>query len=164
MFPATTINTDNCYLVNVNDDIFKEWEWFIVGCFLLGIIVIIILLMANNSRSNTIDLTQNEANEPANSNTDLTDKLLEQFIHNSSNPGQVLTYNNFPENHPGYLSLELRIKLVSIMRSSILADQYRYGSSLGTMYIKNTYRKPTVTTEMAGVVLIAESNPTQVHR
>jgi hypothetical protein len=135
-----------------------------VGCFLLGIIGIIILLMANNSKHNPIDLTQSETNEPANSNTELTDKLLEQFIHNSSNPGQVLTYNNFPENHPGYLSSELRIKLVSIIRSSIIADQYRYGSSIGTMYIKNTYRKPTVTTEMAGVVLIAESNPTQVHR
>jgi hypothetical protein len=135
-----------------------------VGCFLLGIIVIIILLMANNSKHNPIDLTQSKANEPANSNTELTDKLLEQFIYNSSNPGQVLTYSNFPENHPGYLSSELRIKLVSIIRSSILADQYRYGSSVGTMYIKNTYRKPAVTTEMAGVVLIAESNPTQVHR
>jgi hypothetical protein len=135
-----------------------------MGCFLLGIIVIIILLMANNSRHNPMDLTQNEANEPANSNMELTDKLLEQFIHNSSNPGQVLTYNNFPENHPGHLSSELRIKLVSIVRSSSIADQYRYGSSIGTMYIKNTYRKPTVTTEMAGVVLIAESNPTQVHR
>jgi len=165
MFPVTTIkNTDNCYLLNVNEDIFNEWESFIVGCFLLGIIGIIILLMANNSKHNPIDLTQSETNEPANSNTELTDKLLEQFIHNSSNPGQVLTYNNFPENHPGYLSSELRIKLVSIIRSSIIADQYRYGSSIGTMYIKNTYRKPTVTTEMAGVVLIAESNPTQVHR
>lgn len=165
MFPVTTIrNTDNCYLLNVNEDIFNEWESFIVGCFLLGIIVIIILLMANNSKHNPIDLTQSETNDPANSNTELTDKLLEQFIHNSSNPGQVLTYNNFPENHPGYLSSELRIKLVSIIRSSILADQYRYGSSIGTMYIKNTYRKPTVTTEMAGVVLIAESNPTQVNR
>jgi len=165
MFPVTTIrNTDNCYLLNVNVDIFNEWESFIVGCFSLGIIGIIILLMANNSKHNPIDLTQSETNEPANSNTELTDKLLEQFIHNSSNPGQVLTYNNFPENHPGYLSSELRIKLVSIIRSSIIADQYRYGSSIGTMYIKNTYRKPTVTTEMAGVVLIAESNPTQVHR
>jgi hypothetical protein len=135
-----------------------------VGCFLLGIIVMIILLMANNSRSNHIDLTQNEANEPANSNTELTNKLIKQLIHNSSNPRQVLTYNNFPVNHPGYLSSELRMKLVSIMRSSILADQYRYGSSIGTIYIKNTYRNPTVTPEMAGVVLSAELNPTWVYR
>ena len=158
----TITHTDNCYLLNVNQDIFKGW--FIVGCFLLAIIVMIILFMTNNSRSNPIDLTQNETNESDNSNTELTSKLLKQLIHNSNNPRQVLTYNNFPENHPGHLSLELRIKLVSIMRSSILADQYRYGSSVGTIYIKNTYRHTTVTPEMAGVVLSAELNPTWVYR
>jgi hypothetical protein len=89
----------------------------------------------------------------------LTSKLLRQLIHNTNNSRQVYTYNNFPLNHPGHLNLELRIKLVSIMRSSILADQFRYGSSSGIIYIKNTYRHPIVTPEMAGVVLSAESNP-----
>jgi hypothetical protein len=135
-----------------------------MGCFLLAIIVMIILFMTNNSRSNPMDLTQNGATESSNSNTELTSKLLRQLIHNSNNPRQDLTYNNFPVNHPGHLSLELRMKLVSIMRSSILADQYRYGSSMGTIYIKNTYRHTTVTPEMAGVVMSAELNPTWVYR
>ena len=163
MFLVPTIrHTDNCYLLNVNEYIFKEW--FIMGCFLLAIIVMIILFMTNNSRSNPMDLTQNGATESSNSNTELTSKLLRQLIHNSNNPRQVLTYNNFPVNHPGHLSLELRMKLVSIMRSSILADQYRYGSSMGTIYIKNTYRHTAVTPEMAGVVMSAELNPTWVYR
>lgn len=131
----------------------------IMGCFLLGIIIMIILLMTNNSRSNSIDTTQREQNESGNSSTKLTNKLLSQLIHNSNNSVQPLTYQNFPTNHPGYLDLSLRIKLVSIMRSSILADQYRYGSSVGTIYIKNSNDHPTVTPEMAGVVLSAELNP-----
>lgn len=114
--------------------------------------------MQNNHISDT-NYNQNETNGNGNANPELTSKLIKQLIHNESNPGQVLTYNNFSEDHPGYLSLQQRTDLVSILRSSMLADQFRYGSSIGTLYVKNTYRHPTVTPEMAGVVLSAELNP-----
>jgi hypothetical protein len=158
MFPVTTTrNTDNCYLVNTYEYVFKELEWFIVGCFLLGVIVMIILLMQNNSRSYT-NYNHNETNVDGNSNMELTSKLIDQLTHNISNINQVLSYNNFPTDHSGYLSLELRTKLVSILRSSIIADQYKYGSSIGTIYVKNTYRHPAVTSEMIGVVMGVEWN------
>jgi len=146
---------DNCYLFNVNEDIFNEW--FIIGCFLLGIVVIIILLMANNSRLNEISLTHNVPNESDNRRYDLTGILVAQFLHNA-NSGQPRTYVNFPSDHPGHLNLERRNRFVSIIRSSSLADQYRFGSSLGNLYIKNTYRHPIITPEMIGVVLNAEAS------
>lgn len=163
MFPVTTINhTNNSYLFNINEYVFKVW--FIAGCFLLGTVIMIILLMSTNSTSNPMDLTQNAANEPIDSNTELASRLFRQLRHNDENPSQTLAYNRFPENHPGHLNLELRKKLVSILRHSVIAHQFRYGSSIGTLYIKNTNTPPDATPEITGVVLSAELNPTWVYR
>ena len=158
MFPVTPIGPmGNCYLLNVTEYIFNAW--FIVGCFLLGIIVINVLLMTDNSRSNDIPLTHNVANEPDRPKCELTGKLLAQLLHNNAHSIQPLTYLNFPSDHPGYLNLEARIRFVSIIRSSSLANEYRFGSSLGNIYIKNTYRHPIITTDMVAVVLSRESLP-----
>jgi hypothetical protein len=111
--------------------------------------------MANESESNRISLTSNAANESNNPRSDLTSKLLAQLIHN--NNYVPLTYRNFPSDHPGHLNLERQIRFVSIIRSSSIADEFRFGSSLGKFYVKNTNRHPTITTEMVGIVLRAES-------
>ena len=156
MFPVISIEQlDNCYLLNIDECIFNKL--FIVGCLLLGIIVIIILLMSNNSRPNNISLTQNVANEPYNPKYDLTRRLLAQLLHNNGNPTQVKTYYDFPSDHQGHLNLEQKIRFVDIIRSSSLASEYRFGSTLGKVYIKNTYRYPITSAEMIGVVLRAES-------
>lgn len=52
------------------------------------------------------------------------------------------------------------MRLVSILRNSMLAGQYRFGTSVGTIYIAGTYNYPEVTPEMAGVVLSKELNST----
>lgn len=152
---VTPIEQIDSYTFKLDNYIFNEW--FIVGCFLGAIIVTIILLMANNSRSNYIDLTDDTADEPSNNRYIITHKLVAQLGHNNENPRQPLNYKDFPSNHPGYLNLEQRIRLVSIIRSSIMADEFRFGSSLGTFYIKNTYKKPFATPEMIGVVIHGES-------
>lgn len=152
VLPKWQIN--NSYLLNINEDSFNQS--LIVGCFLLGLLTINILLMSNNSRSNNISSTHNVENEHHNPRCDLTSKLLAQLIHNNGNTGQPLTYLSFPSNHPGYLNLEARIRFVSIIRSSSLADRYRFGSSLGTLYIRGTHDHPHVSSDMIGVVLNAE--------
>jgi len=50
------------------------------------------------------------------------------------------------------------MKLVSILRHSHIAHDYRFGSSSGVIYVVHTYRSPKVSPEMAGVVLNAEGN------
>ena len=163
MFPVIPIGQNsNCYLLNVNENILNINEnifiqWFIVGCLLLGIIFIYIWLMANNSTTSDRSLSHNAANEPDNRRYHLSNKLLSQLLHNNANSGQHLNYKNFPSNHTGYLNLEERMRLVSIVRSSIIADQYRYGSSIGNFYIKNTYHHPIITPDIIGIVLHAES-------
>lgn len=155
VLPVTPLGlTDICYLLNVNKDNLNEW--LIVGCFLLGITVIYIVLMANNSQFDYLSHLRSAADEINNPRSDLTGKLLAQLIHNNNNT--PLTYQNFPSDHPGHLSLHKQTILVSIIRSSSIADEFRYGSSLGKFYIKNTHRHPTVTPEMIGVVLEAESS------
>ena len=158
MFPSTPLGQiETYYLLNLNEYIINEL--FIVSCFLLGIIVTIILCMSNNSRSNDRSLTGTETNESDNSETPrLHVKLLAQVIHNQ-NTGQPLTYNNFPSGHLGYLNLEERVRLISLMRSSLIADQFRYGSSIGIFYIKNTNRYPITSPEMVGVVMSLTSVP-----
>lgn len=159
MFPSTQLGQmDNYYLLNLNKDIVNEL--FIVSSFFLVTITItiIILHMLNDSTSNDRSLTDTEANEGNNPETPrLHNKLLAQFIHNTANPGQPLNYMSFPSSHLGHLNIEERVRLVSILRSSIIADQFRYGSSIGTLYIKNTYRYPTTSPEMIGVVMHAAS-------
>lgn len=112
--------------------------------------------MANNSRSSNISI-DNVVNEPNNRSNDLILRLFAQISHNLANPTRPLTYVNFPSTHPGYLNLEQRTRFVSIIRTSSLADQYRFGSSIGNLYIKNTNRHPVVTAEMIGEVIAAES-------
>lgn len=149
----TPVKIDN-YLLNVNID--NLYGLFIVGCFLLGNIVIVILLMANNSRSNDLSFTHN-VDESNNSSYDLTGKLVAQLLYNNTNFTQAKNYLSFPLDHPGHLDLERRIRFVSILRSSNIAYKYRFGSSLGSLYIKNTYNHPVITAEIIGVVLAAES-------
>ena len=146
---------DNYSLLNVSGDISNEG--LIVGCFLLGFIFTYILFMERDSRFNGIHFINNAEYGPYSSNYNLTSKLLSQLLHNINNSEQTLNYMSFPSDHPGHLNLQSRTRLVSIIRSSGLADQYRFGSSSGTMYIKNSYRYPDVTSEMIGVVLSAES-------
>ncbi len=112
--------------------------------------------MTTNYGSNDLSFTHNVANEPDNHRPDLTSKLIAQLLHNNANSRQPRTYLNFPSDHPGHLNLEGRIGIVSSIRSSSLADNYRFGSSIGNLYIKNTYRHPIITAEMIGVVLSAE--------
>lgn len=112
--------------------------------------------MSNGSISNDMALTHNVANE-SNPRSDLTLRLLAQLLYNNANPEQPRTYMHFPSDHSGHLNLEHRIRFVSIIRSSNLADNYRFGSSLGTIYMKNTYRYPIITASMIGAVLQAES-------
>ena len=145
---------NNSYLLYVNIDIFNEL--FIMGCFLLGIRAIITVFMNNNSRFN-VQIPYDLENESDSPRHDLTRRLLAQLLHNNDNNTQPRTYVSFPLGHPGHLDLERRIRFVSIIRSSHLADNYRFGSSFGSLYVKNTYRYPTVTPEMVGVVLRAES-------
>lgn len=96
---------------------------------------------------------------PFNRDIELSLRLLRQVVHNQSRPNQRLNYRSFPVGHGGHLNLELRIRLVSILRSSMLAGHYRYGSSVGTIYTVGTNNCPEVTPEMAGVVLSVELNP-----
>lgn len=155
IFLVTPVEMDNCYLLNLNIDYLNGL--LIVGCFLLGNIVIVILLMADNSRSNDLSFTHNVIKESNNSSYDLTGKLVAQLLYNNANITQAKTYLNFPSDHPGHLDLERRIRFVSIIRSSNIAHKYRFGSSLGNLYIKNTYHHPVINAEMIGVVLAAES-------
>ena len=83
--------------------------------------------------------------------------LLNQLMHNNNNPNRPINYQSFSSNHPGYLDTEKKTRLVSIVRSSSIADQYRYGSSVTNFYIKNSYRYPTVTPEIIGTVIEVES-------
>ncbi len=114
--------------------------------------------MSYNPTYNEINLTHNVENEPDNPKYDLSRRLLAQLLYNNANPIQPRTYADFPSDHPGYLNLEKEIRFVDIIRSSNLASEYRFSSTLGKIYIKNTYRHPITSAEMIGVVLSAESD------
>jgi len=81
---------------------------------------------------------------------------MAQLTHNNANVGHKLTYNNFPVAHPGHLTLQNQRTLVNIMRSSPIAGNYRFGSTIGKLYIKNSYRHPDASPEMVGVVASVE--------
>ena len=151
LFPVTVAQVDKCYLLNVNKEIYNES--FILGCFLLGVLVICILLMSNNSLSSNISITGNPVNVSGNRDNELAIKLLAQLSHNSLNSTRPLTYSSFPTDHVGYLNLDQRIRFVSIIRTSYFADQYRFGSSVGNMYVKNSNRHPIVTIDMVVEVM-----------
>lgn len=156
MLPSTPLGQmENYYIFNLNEYIINEL--FIVSCFLLGTMVIIILCMSNNSIDNDISLTETNESDKAETPR-LHQKLLAQILHNN-NTVQPLTYNNFPSGHAGHLNLEEQIRLVSLIRSSFIADQFKYGSSIGTFYIKNTYRYPITSPGMLGVVMALTSVP-----
>lgn len=127
-----------------------------MGCFLLGIIIISIVLMSNNSNYNS-RITHILTGEPYNPGDKIGHLLMAQLIHNNNNPNRPLNYQGFTSNHPGHLNTEKKIRLVSIIRSSSISDQYRYGSSIANFYIKDTNDFPAVTTEMIGIVLAAET-------
>lgn len=113
--------------------------------------------MANNPIFNDTSFNDDVKSSPSNRKYDLTGILVAQLLHNNANYKKPLDYMNFPSDHPGHLNIEKRIRFVSILRDSILADEYRFGSSISHMYIKKTIRHPKVTPEMIGVILHAES-------
>lgn len=161
MFPATTLsNTHNCSPVKQHEYIFKQLDLVYLGYFLLGLIVlvVIVLLMQNNFICDS-NYNSTENYPVRNSDTELTTRLIIQLRHNIAYPINTLAYNRFPENHPGHLRLELRIKLANILRTSFIADQYRFGCTMGTIYKRGTHSYPDVSPEMAGVVLSIESRP-----
>lgn len=104
------------------------------------------------------------SNEPfltddkANNQYKLTFKLNAQLLYNNTQSLNMrLAYNSFPDYHTGHLTFEDRKKLVDILSSCDLKDNYRFGSSLGMIYIKQTYRCPTTDTNMIAAVMVAES-------
>lgn len=166
VLPIKSVNqsSDFC-LFELCVSVFKEW--FFVFCFLLVILVAITITITLMSQDSTNASAETSAetvpsdtiSNPFNRNIDLSLKLIRQVIHNQSNPNQRLNYRSFPESHSGHLTIEQRVRLSCILRHSILADRYRFGSSLGTFYTAGTYNCPEVSPEMAGVVLSAELNP-----
>jgi hypothetical protein len=78
------------------------------------------------------------------------------LLHNNENPSEKLDYRNFPTEHTGYLDERSKMRLVSILRSSPIADHYRFGSSVGSIYLRGTNTHPNVSPEMLGVVLAVE--------
>jgi hypothetical protein len=133
-----------------------------VFCFLLVILVVItitITLMSQdstNASANTSAETDIIRN-PLNRNIELSLRLVRQLVHNQNNPNQRLNYRSFPEGHGGHLIIEQTIRLSCILRHSVIANDYRFGRSLGTIYTAGTYSFPETSPEMAGVVLRAET-------
>lgn len=146
---------DKCSLLNVYEHIINEG--LIVGCFLLGIVVINILLMNNDSSSNNLSNHHNRRYRPINRRGELSAKLLAQLNHNNyANAGNTRTYVNFPVGHLGHLTLPNQRALVHILRCSPIAGNYRFGSSMGKIYIKGTNNHPKVSLDMISVVLAVE--------
>jgi hypothetical protein len=129
--------------------------YLIIGCFLLTITIISVVFMSNN-RSN-LNLTHRVIISSYDPREKIGDKLLAQLIHNNENPNLPLNYQNFPLNHHGYLKADNKSRLVSIIRSSNIADRYKFGSSICNFYDKKTNQFPVVTTDMISVVLAAET-------
>jgi hypothetical protein len=116
-------------------------------------------MLQDSTETSVEAIPSDTISNPFNRDIELSLRLLRQVVHNQSNPNEHLNYRSFPADHGGHLNLELRMRLVSILRNSMLAGRYRYGSSLGVIYLRGTYECPVVTPEMAGVVLSAELNP-----
>ena len=112
--------------------------------------------MSSNYNANT-NFLGSTAGETSNPRQKLSIMLIAQLLHNNANPNRPLNYQGFPLNHPGYLDNEKKTKLVSIIRSSTISDQYRFGSSINNFYIKHTYNYPVITPEIIGTVLEVES-------
>ena len=112
--------------------------------------------MNNDSSSNNLSIPHNIRYRRYNPRFELTTKLMAQLTHNNANVGHKLTYNNFPVGHPGHLTLQNQSTLVNIMRSSPIAGNYKFGSTIGKLYIKNSYRHPDASPEMVGVVTTRE--------
>jgi hypothetical protein len=148
---------DNCYLFGVAQ--YGLNVLLMVSCFLLGILVISIVLMSTNFGSThmtAISNQENESNRNRNRN-ELGRKLMAQLLHNNA-ATEKTNYASFDKNHPGHLDLNNQIRLTSILRNSLIADNYRFGSSVGKMYTKGTNKFPFVTPEMVGAVLAADSS------
>ena len=112
--------------------------------------------MNNYHRSNDRPISNNAENQSDDSKYDLTRRLLAQLLYNNANL-QPRTYLGFPSGHEGHLDLENQIKLCNIIRSSPIANEFRFGSSLGKIYVINTNRYPITSSSMVGIVLSAES-------
>ena len=151
MLPITPLGMADKFNL-LNKYIFEEL--FIMACFIFIIIAITILLMDELSDRNTG--ISSIVRQPSYRSFDLSTRLLSQLIHNNANPTQTLAYCNFPSNHPGHLDQNRKNMLVYIIRDSIIADQYRFASAVGKMYIKNTNRFPPASTDIIAEVLKVE--------
>jgi hypothetical protein len=139
-------------LLLTND--FSVYLPFILGCFLLGVIVSLWFMSSNASFNNVFMTTTSTYNY--NPSQKIAPILLAQLLHNND-AERALNYKSFPVNSEGYLDAQARTRLVSIIRASPLAHKFRFGSSVETFYIKGTNSYPIVTDEMIGVVLGAET-------
>ena len=132
-------------------------ELLYIFAILLGI-WILISMSSNLSGYNQVYNQPSLTDDKSNDKYRLTFKLNCQLLYNNIQPSRGwLTYNRFPENHQGHLTFEDRKNLVDILSSSDLESKYRFGSSLGTIYIKDTNNYPVTDPNMIAVVMVAES-------
>lgn len=162
--PIISVNKSTDFLLlGQCESVFKEgfFVYYFALVTLVPIIITIILMSQNsdNAQATEETLASDTVNKHYDPDLELSRRLLRQVIHNQNNPNRPLNYQSFPEDHDGHLTIQLKEKLVSILRSSVLADNYRFGTSVGTIYLRGTYRRPQVTPEMAGVVYSIESKP-----
>ena len=84
---------------------------------------------------------------------DLARKLEHQIAYNQPRQSK-LPYNGFDSRNPGYLNINDKTRLCSILERYYGSDnaEYRFGSSLGQFYYKNTYRHPEASQSMVDIV------------
>lgn len=145
--------TNNSFFFKVDHDTFSII--LILSCFLLSILVVTVVFMSSASGTNHLHNISKEENHFNKYKSDLGRRLMAQLIHNNASTVKI-TCLSFPSNKEGFLDMHNRTRLVSILRNSPIADNYRFGSSLGTIYIKGTNKYPFVDPAMIGVVLAAD--------
>jgi hypothetical protein len=158
-FPLTTLSSidNNSTLINVNETIFEGL--FVLLCILVALVFLSIFFMENNPNLTNKSTISSRTSRSYWDRNKISGKLLSQLLHNNDHPHEKLDYRNFPVGHSGHLDEQSRMRLVSILRSSPIADHYRYGSSIGNMYLRGTNTHPNVSPEMIGVVLAVEYPP-----
>lgn len=125
--------------------------------------IIIFMNPAEFSSRHELIVNENLLND-ASRNLDITNRLYRQWIENTQRVQlnmEQITYNRFPIGHPGHLDLNRQIRLVEILENNLLTNQkYRFGSSIGSIYIRRTYSSPVVDTMMIAAVYNHEYNQT----
>lgn len=97
-------------------------------------------------------------------NYDITIRILHQYQVNwlrNLRGLSKLNYQEFPPDNFGHLDVNRQVRLVGMLESHPLtATRYRYGSSLGNMYVPRTYRFPPIDDYMLiAVFQIENSSP-----